>query len=584
MFKLFATTLFSILLTTVFSQEMKVKFSEKMSLKLGKDGYIKSFLGETEDYIYVSFQSRKANTKNDRIVIEKIGVFDKKSMKEVNSLTIIDEKNKARTAELDGKTKQAVKFVDDQIFVFYSEESKTEMNVFGEVYSLNLDKSVKMTKLFKIPKSSKREVVFPLISNNKSKFVVSRFDTEKDDEIKFYYSVFDFELNELISTDFILPEPDTKGDGTFSVNSIYFDNFDNIYFNQTLTIKAGEKRTGLFLKTNSYKYESFVTALSVETGDAEILEFSAENKSLINTKIIEDKQTLKLVGFFSDFEKDPNGIRTHGFFFCEIDPKQFDISEIQYSYFDKKLIDELFKSDEEDKLKTTGKKKSAADEAKLNQDALSRSFVIENVKVDDAGNMILFCSKMHNYSYEHCTTDANGRTSCRTVYVCDKSNVTVFKINPSGEFLWCTNVDRSTSYGGWNIYDLKVIEDGENYYVSYGSSYDMDATEKTKKSKKSVSERFDSMEYASFNKETGENEKHSVVINAADAKKSERKTCSPTEIQVFNNQFYLISRNKKLAPWVFATCLCPPAFLILGIFTQSGQMQESYIGRIELVD
>jgi formylmethanofuran dehydrogenase subunit E len=254
-----------------------------------------------------------------------------------------------------------------------------------------------------------------------------------------------------------------------------------------------------------------------------------------------------------------------------------------YTYFDKALLDELFKNDEEDKLKTSSKKKNQAEEAEKDQDAISKSFVIEEIKVDDKGNTVVFCSKMNNYSYEVCTTDANGRTTCRTVYKCAKSNVTVFKLNKEGEIVWSSNIDRSATFGGWNVYDLRVIEDEDNYYVSYASSFKVDAEEKTKKTRKNTAETIDQMEYAVFDKESGANQKKSVRINEEEAKKSEKKRCSATDIRVFNDKYYLISRKRHIAPWIFTTCLCPPVFLIMGMFTQAGQIEDAYIGKIELV-
>jgi hypothetical protein len=168
------------------------------------------------------------------------------------------------------------------------------------------------------------------------------------------------------------------------------------YFNETYSIKSGEKRSGLFYKTIEYKYEFYVSILSIESGDIEMIDMNDENTSLFNVKVVEIDNKVKILGFFIDFNKDPKGMRTHGFCYREIDPKTFEVSEMVYTYFDKALLDELFKEDEEDKLKTNSKKKNAEEEAEKDKDALSKSFVIEHIKVDDKGNMIVFCSKMNN--------------------------------------------------------------------------------------------------------------------------------------------------------------------------------------------
>jgi hypothetical protein len=562
------------------AQDMKVNFSDKMTLKLNKDGYINTFIGETEKNIYVEFQSKN---KKQEVVINRIGVFDKSSMKEVNSLVIADKNNKIRVNELGDKLKAQIKFIDEKIFIFYTEESKTELKIFAESYSLNLDKVVKMKKVMTIPKDSKRENVFPTITNNKSKLVLSRLESETN-KIQFIYTVFDLELEELVKSEIDMPLPaGIQNEDVFAIENYMLDNNDNFYFNETYSIKAGEKRAGLFYKTVEYKYEFFVSILSIESGDIEMIDMNDKNTSLFNVKVVEIDNKVKILGFFSDFKKDPLGIRTHGFCYRELNPKTFEVSEMVYTYFDQALLDELFKTDEEDKLKTNSKKKNAAAEAEKDKDALSNLFVIEQIKVDDKGNMIVFCSKMDNYSYQVCTTDANGRTTCRTVYECAKSNVTVFKLSSEGDIIWSSNIDRKAVFGGWNIYDLRVIEDENNYYVSYSSRFKADAEEKTKKTKKNSAEYIDQMEYGVFDKETGENEKKNVRINEEETKKSEKKRCSATDIRVFNDEFYLISRKRHIAPWIFATCLCPPVFLGIGMFTQAGQVEDAYIGKIELV-
>ena len=114
--KLITTAILTLFLTSIFGQDMKVNFSDKMTLKLNKDGFVSRFIGETETNIYVEFQSRN---KKQEVVINRIGVFDKATMKEVNSLVIADKKDKARSADLGNKLKEQIKFIDDKIYIFY---------------------------------------------------------------------------------------------------------------------------------------------------------------------------------------------------------------------------------------------------------------------------------------------------------------------------------------------------------------------------------------------------------------------------------------------------------------------------------
>lgn len=557
-----------------FSQEMKTSFSDKMKLTQKKTGFLDEVIGETERYIFVDY---KTYNKRGRLWLERIGVIDKESMKEVNSIKIVDPKDKVRSAEIGDRVKVYERFVGDKIFVFYKEETKLDVKMFAECYSVSLDRIIGMKELVSFPKDSKREFVFPAVSINENEILVSRFDN-KDNAIDFIYKVFDLDLNQVIDNTVTLPNPDGAEDGNvFSVNDFNFSKTGMVYFHQSLSIRSGKKRNSLFMRADAVKLEYYLTMLNLETGDLNMLDQNVPNKSMYNVRLVEENNQVNLVGFFCDFEKDPDGLRTHGFFFQKVDEKNLTATEPTFSYFDQKLLDELFKEDTEDKLKTASKKKNKEENQERDKDALSRAFRIEKVRTDANGNLILFCSKMFNYSYQVCSTNSNGGTTCRTVYVCEKGNVTVFKITSEGEFVWSSNLDRYKSYSGWNIYDLEVIEDDDNYYVSFGNSK-TEVTEGKKKSKKEVIGYF---EYGIFNKSTGDVSRDKIVINEQGAPKSEKKYISAKDVRVYNNQFYLVSSITKPANWIYFTCVCPPAFVI-SLLTKASSFQEVYIGRIQL--
>lgn len=572
---IFITYLFLLFTGMVFSQEMKTSFSEKMKLTHKKSGFLDEVIGETEQYIFVDYKSYKRG----RVWLERIGIIDKVSMKEVNSLKIVDGRDKIRSAEIGNREKIYERFVGDKIFVFYKEVTKLEVKMFAECYSVSLDRIVSMKELVSFQRDSKKDLVFPAVSVNDSEILVSRFDN-KGNEIKFIYNVFNFELDQLTDNEVGLPNPEGAEEGNiFSINNFEFSKSGLVYFHQSLALRSGKKRNSLFMRADAVKYEYYLTILDPESGDLNMLDQNVPNKSMFNVELVEENNQINLVGFFCDFEKDPDGLRTHGFFFQKVDEKSLSVSEPIFSYFDQQLIDELFKDDTEDKLNTSSKKKNKEENKERDKEAISKTFRIEKVKADANGNLILFCSKMYNYSYEVCSTNSNGGTTCRTVYVCQKSNVTVFKLTSDGEFVWSSNLDRFKNYSGWNIYDLEVIEDEDNYYVTFGNSKS-EVTAGKKKSKKEVIGYF---EYGIFNKATGENERKKIVINEQNTPKSEKKYVSASDVKVYNNQFFLVSKINKPAGWIYATCVCPPAF-VFALMSKSSSFQEVYIGRIELAD
>lgn len=573
--------------TVVYGQEMQKSFSDKMRLKPSKTGLYRGVLGETEKSIIVEYKNtnRKGVT-----TLERIGIIDKRTMKEGKTLKIVDSKDANRKKEIGDREMAYVRLVDDEkLFVFYTDESKTEVNLYAECYGINLSKQIKMKKLLTIKKNSKRDVKRPIALVNKKEILIAQLDNTGNAFV-FDYKVLDFSLSETSQDKVELPTPESANDGSvFSINNFILGNNGIVYFNQSLAIKAGKQKVSLFLKTDAYKHEFYLTSLRLESGEANLIDMNAPEKSLMNVHLYEKDGDVKILGFFCDFEKDPSGIRTHGIFYRNLDEETLEASEIVFSYFGESLLNDLFKADTEDKLKTRSKKKNKAENEERDKEALSRSFTIERISSDASGNLILFCSKMYNYSVTTCTSNSNGGQTCTTRYYCQKSNVTAFKIDNSGEFVWASNIDRLYTYSGTSIYDVNVIEDEENYYVSYANAkndaFDTADEEDTKKKKKgkTKNETYDYFEYGVINKETGSNEQKTFVINEPDMKKADKKYCNASSIQVFNNQFFLVSKRNYRNPLIYLTCLCPPAFIVAGMMN-AGYAQDIYVGKIQLKD
>lgn len=569
-------------LTMGYAQDLQATFSEKMKLTNKKTGFYSGILGETEEYIFVQYKTERKR----EVWLERIGVHDKSTMKEIKSLKIVDGKDKLRKAELGNKVRLGTHLLGNNIFVFFTEYGQGVNTIFCEVYDVNLDRKREMTELVTISKNAKGNVPTPVILVNNQHIVLGRFE-DVNDQITYTYNLFNFELEQISEASLTLPVPEeaTLEGNLFSVNNYILDNNGVVYFNQRLAIKTSKRFERLL--GESYRYESYLTLLKLETGESQILDLNEENKSLFNVKLIENKGQMNILGFFSDYTKDKTGVRTHGVFYRKLDPKTMDLSDVVYSYFSQALIDELFEKDVEDKLSSKRSRgRKAEEEAEKNADALSSAFTIEKVTVDEAGNLVLFCSKMYNYTVEHCSTNSDGRTHCYTSYHCEKSNVTVFKMNQDGTFIWASNIDRKHTYNGWDISDLNVVEDEDNYYVSYASNYKVDAqdeeTAKAQKEKKSNSEYVDYFEYGVFNKSTGENRKNALKINEDDASTSEKKYCAPSDITVINNQFYLPSLRKYTNPVSYLTCLCPPVYIV-SLLLQNNLIQDASIGKLELV-
>ena len=131
---------------------------------------------------------------------------------------------------------------------------------------------------------------------------------------------------------------------------------------------------------------------------------------------------------------------------------------------------------------------------------------------------------------------------------------------------------------------MNVITKNDKYYVTYGSDFQAKSEKKNRSSRKSKKQQTDRLEYAVFNDSDGAFTKNEEKINAINASKSDKKYISPTEIEVYNNTFYVNSqRNRyKVGPSILAclgAIICfPSAFFTFnsGVLNYS----DGYIGKI----
>jgi hypothetical protein len=147
-----------------------------------------------------------------------------------------------------------------------------------------------------------------------------------------------------------------------------------------------------------------------------------------------------------------------------------------------------------------------------------------------------------------------------------------------------SNLDRSITYPGHFIYDLKAIERNNKYYVIYGSAFQVNATKKRYRTMKSSKQSRESFEYAVFDGNDGQYKKAEERINPYSTPKSERKYVSGTGVQVVNNNFYTGEYRLRLHTGRTIVSCISSIFCIPYYFTfANGYHLESngFVGRLE---
>jgi hypothetical protein len=588
--KLLVITLLSvfILKNHCFSQQLSLHWSDKMKYDNGLDGFFDHIIGSNEDRIFIMYDkySGSKNQKNPKI---KVLAFDKSNMRNVASVSLVGEKkNEKRKSQLEGMKFNSVFEKNGNVYVLWEKEVKEKVEIYGEIYDGDLELIESIKKIYSIEKAKNdkkatSKVGIIVLTNKKvekSIIIGSEIHKGKNENIVFNYAVIGTDLNEVSTSENELRVVQNKKNSSFSTVYTYGDD-GMIYLRSTVGYDLeSEKSKG---KKGRREYYPVLSMINPQTEEFVSEELKFEGYTINGYHLTTSKNNTSLCGFFSDNNKEGRGLHLDGIFHATINPKTFELSEPHFSYFSAELITDLFKGDEEDKKKSTAlSRKKRARETEQNKDVLDGKFVIEEARTTEDNGLVIFCSKMYNYSVRTCSQGNYGPQSCTTEYYCQKSNVMAFRLDNQGEIVWAKNVDRTFTYNGTDIYDLKIAEKDGKSYVIYTNSRSDETTKGGKKKRKTGTELRNSFEYVSFNLEDGETEKSIVEVNKKGTTSKERKSVSPLGITVIDNEFFVNSSTIGVKPLgCIASIICFPLYFILfdSPFLVKG---EGYLGKISI--
>jgi hypothetical protein len=562
----------TIICTSSFAQYLDIKWSEREIYKNGLNGEFDGFIGSNSSYIYgkmTNFSSGDVNLKQFSLV-----AFDKNTMKKVTQNKIIDPKKPNK--EYKGLAYQKTVVFENIIYVFWTKYSKQKTEVFAESFDTKLKRSNPLKKVYEVAhdKSKAKQSEVMIMGNKEAGeriFLGAELAADKNQNVVFEYKLLNNNFQFEAASQVTLPIT-VKGKGGSLSSDYELGNDGNLHVKTFITVGKEDAKN---LKKGESSTFPFYSVVNLNSGDIKSYPFKFESKNIYNFNYLIEKNTIKLFGFFSDLNKDPKGNDTHGIFYAIIDSKTLDMEDVNLTYFSKEQINKLFAKDREDRNQSlfAGKKKAASQ-----AESLAGNYVIEKVQSIDKDNLLLFTSKMRNYSVTTC----DSRGNCVTSYYCEKSNVTAFRIKSDGTVVWSANLDRKKTYSGWHVYDLKVMNKDDKFYVAYGSDFAMNANKKNFSSKKSGKHQRDLFEYAVFDYNTGDYKKYEHKVNSINTKSQDRKTIAATNIAVLDGEFYSTSIKKSVRPGFW---FCPAVYICPFILNTPGARKGvGHLGRISPVN
>lgn len=562
----FFLLLLAMLSGTVNAQDLDLKWSEKFIYDNKKDGFFENFIDANSKYVYGRF-TNLAMRESKKEKKMKLVAFDKTTMKKVADVALVGFKeNEASKEKYKGLDYYKTIIFENLVYVFWRKEDKGKEELYVQSFDSKLKAVNKLKKIYEIQnadsKRARRNQSIFVMANRKAgeKIIIGgEPPVAAGQDVKFEYKVLNSDFTFATANQATLPV--TLTSKSYGLTSSYeFGDDGNLYVKSYVSMDKDERKNARKGEATSFAIFSMI---DLNTAAVTPYTMKFDGKNIFDFGYTIDKNTVKVYGFFSDLEKDPYGSDTHGIYYALLDSKSFTMKDMNFAYFDKQTLEKLFANDKEDKKRsgvfTSKKKKQSAGES------LDSRFEIENVQSID-NNIVLFCSKMYNYSVTTCTSTGNGGSTCTTNYYCEKSNVTAFKLTNEGDLVWASNLDRKITYNRWFVEDLRVINRNDKFYVMYGSSFQTNAKKKNFSSRKSKKQRQDKFEYAVFDYSTGNYKKNEFTVNTINAK--DKKFVDPQAVTVIDNNFYVDSEKTKLkAGPTVAVCagalVCPPLLYIL---------------------
>lgn len=557
----------------VFAQSIDVKWSEQQVYDNKEDGFFNHFIGGNSSYVYAKFSNY--TTMNVKKVNRKIKIiaFDKTSMKKIADVEL---KGYSKSDKFDKLDYERTVVFDNIVYVFWTNKDKgaSSREIYVQSFDAKLKKLGKLSKIYEFAydKKGANKNSFFILTNKliSDRIVIGReLPIETGQNLRVEYKLMGSDFSFVSSKQVTLPviiNITKKGLFGRAISSGLKCNYEfgedgNLYADDIISMDKEEAERLPKAEAKTYRLVMQINAMS---GAVKSYSLKFPKKNTFNFNYVISGKDVKMYGFFSDLEKDVKGKDTHGIFYVKLDNSNFQSTDMNFAYFKKDFLDKLYKKDTEDQKKGKGMFKSKKSKAS-DEESIDDNYVIESIQKMN-GDLILFCTIMRNWSNTVCTSNPNGGgTTCRTYYYCDKSNVTAFKLNSEGDIVWAQNMDRFMRYSGWDRRDVNVVRNGEKFYVTYGSAYQLNAEKKNRKSRKSTKQYKDRLEYAVFNASDGVFVKNEFQINKINASKKEKKFLDPSSITVIDNRmFFDFSKVKYKTGWVIGGCfalVCPLTYV-----------------------
>ncbi len=542
----------------VSAQYMEFEWSDEFRYSNKNTGFFSNFIGTDFSNIYL-LQSNIEGThpyKNAKLMLV---ALSKNTLAEVGVLPLKGFSKNAGQAEEFKSLDYLTSLVSEgSVFVFWRKLINTDSTRMEEIYAqtfkANIEDGFKtglpLKKVFSFEQSvdSQKSVFDPtmclVLSNQASNLIVLGSEKYTKGQLEFQYITLNAQLSSSAPRKVALPQGSETLPGKFT--SIYdLGNDGDLRIRSTVRYTIDELWD---LPNKHAKTYPVLTVLNSETAQSTSIKLRGENKTITDFSYHTSGGKTRVLGFFGDLTKDTTGIDKQGIFYSDLDYHSKAESNVNYVYFEKSTLNRLFP-------KSRGRKKNS--DVPSMEELLETRFDIEHISAMSDSSLVLFFTRKYNSIGSSSRSDMNGENIYLFKHSCEKNNVSAIRFTNKGEILWTGNLERSITYDGTDVADLRVVEKYGKFFVLFGNEM---AELKPPNNKKKFQHLTEELEYATFDPTTGRGKKFTTPVNEPDTEKKDLRYLDPNSVVVLDDQFYFHKLKIRQHPlWTAANVFFPPS-------------------------
>ncbi len=571
------TVVFLLLFQVVSAQHFEFSWAEKIRYSNRKNGFFSEFIETNSSYMYV-LNSNYALTSINQYNKVKLVAYSKTTMTEEAAIPLKGfSQNKGTRKQYESLRYFKTVVLEDKVIVFWTklinaDSVKTE-ELYAETFKSDLERESTLKKVwtitqhFDVQQSEFALPSFVICSNRETdQLLIGAELYRAGGNVTFRYGQVSDRLE--VSGEQSLELPVKCGEVQNGVLADYaLERDGNLYIRSTIVLSRDEIRA---LNPGEAKAYPVLTIVNPGSGKKAFIEMRGAQKTITDFSVLVTDSTARILGFFGDLSKDPSGIDKQGIFYADLISDSLHNASLNYAYFEKTSLNKLFPKSRGGRRKT--------DIPSL-EEQLQTRFDIESIFSMEDGSAVLFFTRKYNYAEITSRSGMDGKNIYKTDYYCEKNNVSAIRFTADGKITWTGNIERSKTYSGTDIPDVRVIYKFNKFYVFYGT----DPKKKGKKRKESADLR-DVLEYVTFDPVSGRPKKFDLEVNPEKTPKNERKYVDPNSLFLSDGRLYHYQLAVKLKPeWYALNILCFPS-IYYSVLSGNTRYAKGKLGVISLLE